>query len=422
MTFHPKARPSRISRVDRRTFLQGSLAVGAGALGLGALSACGGDGGTPQFGANASESAPYPLARPDNPVTLTISPDNEPIADGLPPEQGGTFRILNYADYMNPAIMKDFGNKYGVQVQVTPFNNYDEMLAKLNQPNVYFDLVFPGPSVLGKMVYAQLIQPLNKSYLTNFKNLYESYQSPWYDVGAQYTVPYTVYTTGVAYRRDRVNSIPPNGYDLLWDPKYKGDAYILDDKSEAIAMSLLRNDITKDINTGNNDYLTQATDSLIELISTVNVKTGIQDYVFIPSGQATVYQGWSGDMLAALQYLPKGTPASVLGYWVPDKDFVVGSDSIAIPKSAEKPVLAHLLMNELMSDEGALTNFKWNGYQPPVQSITAESLIQDGLIPDNLTNAVIRADDFAKGLNFYEVSPAVDALWQDQWSRFQSSG
>lgn len=422
MTLHPKARRSPGRGLDRRGFLQGSLAVGAGAVGLAALSGCGNGSGTPNFDIGQIAEAPYPLARPDKPVKLEIYSDNPPIADNLPPETGGTFRVLNYADYMNPALMKAFGQKYNVDLQVTPFNNYDEMLQKLTQPNVYFDIVFPGPSVLGKLVYTKLIQPLNKTYFDHFKNLYEAYQSPWYDVDAQYTVPYTVYTTGVTYRRDRVDSVPENGYDLLWDPKYKGETYILDDRGEAIGMSLLRNHITTDINTGNEDYLNKATDSLIELISLVNVKTGIQDYVFIPSGQATVYQGWSGDILGALQYLPKGTSSSVLGYWVPDKDFVVGSDSIAIPKSSKKPVIAHKMMDELMSPEGALTNFTWTGYQPPVQSITPEGLIKDGLIPDNLTNAVIRADDFAKGLAFYETSPAIDELWQNEWSRFQAGG
>jgi spermidine/putrescine transport system substrate-binding protein len=398
--------------------------VGAGAFGLAALSACGGgDSGTPDFGAGgATSAAPYPLARPDNPVTLEISSDNPAIADGLPPEKGGTFRILNYADYMNPALMKAFGQKYDVNLQVTPYNNYDEMLSKLNQPNVYFDIVFPGPSVIGKMAYTKLIQPLNHSYLPHFNNLYEDFQSPYYDVNAQYTVPYTVYTTGVTYRRDRVDTVPENGYSLIWDKKYKGDVYILDDRGEAIAMSLLRNNITTDINTGNADDVNKATDSLIELINLVNVKTGIQDYVFIPSGQATVYQGWSGDILGALQYLPKGTPDTVLGYWIPETNFVIGNDLIAIPKSSKKPVLAHLLMDELMSPEGSLTNFKWVGYQQPVQSMTADSLISDGLVPAHLTNALVKSGDFVKGLKFYEVSPAVDELWQNAWSRFQAGG
>ena len=47
------------------------------------------------------------------------------------------------------------------------------------------------------MVYTDLIQPLNHSYVPNLENVWPEYQDPWYDQGAQYTVPYTVYTTGV---------------------------------------------------------------------------------------------------------------------------------------------------------------------------------------------------------------------------------
>ena len=66
-------------------------------MGLGAaplLAACGDNGSSGQA---ANGSAPYPLARPDQPVTLAIKDSNPPIADGLEPEEGGTFNILNYA-------------------------------------------------------------------------------------------------------------------------------------------------------------------------------------------------------------------------------------------------------------------------------------------------------------------------------------
>ena len=103
------------------------------------------------------------------------------------------------------------------------------------------------------MVFTDLIQPLNHTYLPNLENVWPEYQDPWYDQGAQYTVPYTVYTTGVLYRADRVSSVPANGYDLIWDEQYAGKVYVLDDQGEAIGMSLLRNDITTDINTSDPD-------------------------------------------------------------------------------------------------------------------------------------------------------------------------
>ena len=421
MSFDPndpalRRRRSR-PQLGRRDVLRGGLwvTVGLGAAPL--LAACGDNGSAGQA---VSGGAPYPLARPDKPVTLTIKDSNPPIDDGLEPETGGTFNILNYAQYMAPAVMKNFGKAHNVSVEVTPYNNYDEMLAKIRQPGQSFDLVFPGPSVLSKMVYTDLIQPLNHSYLPHLQNTWPEFQDPWYDQGARYTVPYTIYGTGVMYRADRVSSVPENGYDLLWDQAYAGKTYLLDDRQEAIGMSLLRNDITSDVNTSNAGYVTKATDSLIELINLVKIKTDVNAYSEVPEGTATVHQAWSGDPIAGQYYLPKGETPEVLGYWRPAAaDYVIGSDNIAIPKSASKPVLAHI-MNDLLDNKIGLQNFGWNGYQPPLTKLSAKYLTDNEYIPKNLSNAVVVRSDFEQGHTFYEVSPATEALWQTNWARFKA--
>jgi spermidine/putrescine transport system substrate-binding protein len=411
---HRRPRP----QLGRRNVLRGGLWL---TVGLGTapwLAACG-DGSSGQA---ADGAAPYPLARPDKPVTLAIKDSNPPIEDGLAPESGGAFKILNYSQYMAPAVMKTFGEEHNVSVEVTPYNNYDEMLAKIRQPGVSFDLVFPGPSVLSKMVFTDLLQPLNHSYVPHLKNVWSEYQDPWYDQGAHYTVPYTVYGTGVLYRADRVSQVPELGYDLLWDKAYAGKIYLLQDPSEAIGMSLLRNNITGDINTSNPEYVKEATDSLIELTSSVNVKTDVNAYSEVPEGTATVHQCWSGDPIAGQYYLPKGETPEVLGYWRPPDpaDYVIGSDNIAIPKSAAKPVLAHMMINDLLDNTIALKNFGWNGYQPPLTKLSAKYLIANGYIPENLMNAVVVPADFDKGHTFYEVSPSTEALWRTNWARFNA--
>ena len=407
-------------QLGRRDLLRGGfwISVGLGASPL--LAACSGDSSSQaQNGA-----APYPLARPDSPVTLPIKDSNPPIDDGLDPETGGAFKILNYDAYMAPGVMKAFGEQHDVEVQVTPYSNYDEMLAKIRAPGESFDLVFPGPSVMSKMVYAELLQPLNHSYVPNLTNLWPSYQDPWYDQEARYTVPYTIYGTGVLYRADRVSSVPANGYDLMWDEQYSGEIYLLDDLGEAIGMSLLRNGITTDINTSDPDYVQAATDSLIELIDLVKIKANVNAFTEVPEGTATIHQAWSGDPIAGQYYLPKGETPDVMGYWRPDDpaERVIGSDNIAVPKSASKPVLAHLMINDLLDNDIALRNFGWNGYQPPLTKLSARYLIDQGYIPENLMNAVVLPEDFDKGLTFYEVSPSTEALWRQSWAEFKAGG
>ncbi len=223
-------------------------------MGIGAaplLAACG-DGSSEQV---AGGKAPYALARPDQPVKLAIKDSNPPIADGLSPESGGDFKILNYSDYMAPGVMKDFGKKHGVSVQVTPYNNYDEMLAKIRAPGESFDLVFPGPSVLSKMVYTELLQPLNHTLRPQPRQRLAGVPGPVVRPrGSLHRALHDLrHRRALPHRPGE--RVPENGYDLMWDKQYAGKVYILDDLGEAIGMSLLRNDITTDINTSNADYV-----------------------------------------------------------------------------------------------------------------------------------------------------------------------
>jgi spermidine/putrescine transport system substrate-binding protein len=414
---HPKERPSAASQVNRRSFLGGSLAAAVGVTaGSSLLAACGGDSGG---GGGAAPASGIPLARRDNPVTLPLFDDNPPVADGLQPETGGVLKILNYADYMAPGVIKLIEKKYDVKIEITPITNYDELVAKLRQPGADFDLVFPGPSRLSKLAYAKLLQPFNQTYLPNMANLWDNYQSPFYDVGSLYSVPYTVYTSGVGYRADRVDAIPDNGWDLVYDTQYAGKVYILDDNRESIGMALLRNGITDDLNTEDPEQVNAGADSLKTLIDSVNVKVGIQAYTAIPEGTATIYHTWSGDMVGARWYLPKGQSVKVLGYWKSDNP-PIGNDCMSVGAGASKPVLAHAVINDILDNEISLKNFGWNGYQPPITALDTNKLVSEGYVPENLTTTIVLPEDFDNGLEELELTPQGEVLWQTAWAGFRS--
>ena len=411
----PQWRP----QLHRRDVLRGGAYAAAGLGAASLLAACGGDDTGTDTAASGSD---YPLARPDSPVTLPIFDDNQPIESGLKPEKTDTLRVLNYADYMAPGVMKDFKEKYGAEVQVTPYVNYDEMLTKISAPGAEFDVVFPGPSVLSRMVYGKLLQPLQLSYMTNLKNTWPEYQDPWYDLGSQYTVPYVVYTTGIGYRSDLVSD-PSEGYKMLWNEEYAGKMGILDDAGEALGMAMLAWDITQDINTADPELINAAKDKLNELIP-LGVKVDITQYETIANGKFNVHQAWSGDMVAARWYLAQGITTEDLGYWVPESksEVVIGNDNICIPKSSPSPVLAHAFLNDLLDNAIAEKNFNWNGYQPPLTKLDAQYLIDQGYISENLTSAVVVPEDFESGIKFYEQLPAVENLYLAAFQEFQSGG
>src|SRR5215467_13854204 len=101
MTLHP--RQGRGGAASRRQFLQlGALSV----VGSTALAAC----GKKRKAATAGDQVV--LSRPDKPTRLPTFADLPAIADGMQPEKGGTLKLLNYAEYIGPDVIKAFGQKY----------------------------------------------------------------------------------------------------------------------------------------------------------------------------------------------------------------------------------------------------------------------------------------------------------------------
>ncbi len=346
---------------------------------------------------------------------------SDAIKDGLEPE-AGPLRIFNYADYVNPDTVARFEEQYGVKVEITTFDVDSEAVTKLANGSVEVDVFnSAAPNTLPRLIAGGILQPLNRSYLTNFDNLLPSFVDPWYDQGSKYTVPYTVFSSGIAYRTDRVEAakVEEMGWDILWDPAYKGVTSILDDYREGIAMALLRKGIT-DVNTTDEALITQAGADLSELVNLMNIKVNIEAYKDIPEGATDLAHTWSGDMLAgAYSYLPEGTDPSVLGWWYPaDGVGVVNNDCMTVTANAKNPVLAHLYINFLLDAANAEENFSWNGYLPPIKGLDADYLIANEYAPENLRAAVLDDGVIAKGLRFEPLELEADRLWEDTWSKF----
>ena len=94
---------------------------------------------------------------------------------------------------------------------------------------------------------------------------------------------------------------------------------------------------------------------------------------------------------------------------------------MAVPKSAEHPVLAHHFLNYLLDEKHGYDNFvNWNGYQPPFTSIDPSTLIDKGVVPKNLASAVVTEDMFKTDLTPYELPAEVDQIWLDAWAEIKA--
>jgi spermidine/putrescine transport system substrate-binding protein len=401
---------------SRRQFLTGA---GLAALGGPAfLTACTRDAGG--SGDNPAATESLKLASPANPVTWPIQSGNEPIADGLAPEQNATLQVYNYADYVEPAVIKAFEAKYKCKVNITTFNDMDEALTKVRQGTVPFDVwMGTGYDLISRLVTGSLIRPLNHSYVPNISNVWPSFTDPWYDQKWQYTVPFTVYTSGLGWRTDLMETDPFDlriRWDTLWDPRQAGVTAVWDDYRSTIEMCLLREGIL-DVNTGSKEYLGRAGAALMLLGRSTRPFVTISMYEDFPAGKYAQCTIWSGDIVNAAA---AADDPSVYRYWYGEDAGMMDNDLLVLTKAGRNPVLAHLFLNHMLDPTVAMKNFSYMGYQPPQISVNPDTMVERGLVPENLASVVVREGDFRFGHPALELSPEVQAAWHGVWRAFKA--
>jgi spermidine/putrescine transport system substrate-binding protein len=237
-------------------------------------------------------------------------------------------------------------------------------------------------------------------------------------------VPYTIYTTGIAWRKDHVPENPytmANPWAMLWNGKYKGRVAILDDSREGISLGLMKNGIF-DLNTTNQSQIAAAGKSLQNLAHLTNMKVDNNDYTEVPGGQIWIHHAWSGDIASALYYMPKGVPVDVVGYWFPtDGKGPVGNDLITVLRNAPNPVLAHHFMNYLVDLQNALTNYSYTGYMQPLTGITPQRLVQEQLLPKTLMSTTVLPSYFRRGVMELQLPVTAQSQWSQAWLQAKSA-
>ena len=394
------------SLLSRRQLLRAGAGVALGAM----LAGCS------STNPAGSASGP-PLPRQDRPVKWPIYSDNRAIASGLEPEKNATLQLYNWVAYINESVVKSFCKKYNCNAQVTTFNTMEEALAKLSSGELKVDVFFPTVSVLGQLVAAKLIRPLNHSYLSNITNAWPDYLNPFYDQGWQYTTPYSIYTTGIAWRKDKVNLAP--SWNMPWQAgRYRGKVAVLDDYRESLSLALLHAGNTN-LNTTSTPQIQAAGAALQQLSRLTDVRIDNNDYTDVPTGKTWIHLAWSGDMAVSNQYLPKGTSVDTIGYWFPSNlKGPVANDLMVNMAGGENPVLAHKFIEYMLDVDNALENFSYVGYMQPLTAVTPQRLVSEKLMVPQLTSTVVKEDYFRHGLFQLELPAAANAVWESTWNTF----
>ena len=300
-------------RMSRRD----ALKVGGGMALAASLSACGVGNGS----ATSSKSA----------TEATIEPKID-----------GDLVYFNYAQYINPSLVKQFEQKHGIQVRESYYDSMPAMMTKLGSGN-HYDLVFPSAEFADKLIKANRLLEIPRDKLPAAADIYPYYDDPWYDPGSAHTLPYSLYLTGLGYRADKIDTMTGSWRDLV-NPQADGRSFILDDFQEGIGMANLVNGY--DLNAVEQDQLDEASDYLVGLKPDLR-GFSTDTITNMSSGNAWIQHLWNGDVIN-IRY--RVDDPDTIQFQKNKEGYPVGSDVFSIPVDAEHPGTALMFIDFILEN------------------------------------------------------------------------
>lgn len=270
-----------------------------------------------------------------------------------------TLNVLNWGDYIDEELLKQFTEETGIQVKYSTMANNEEMLVKLEQPDCIYDICFPSDYIIEKLIAKDLLHELNKANIPNLANIDERFLNLSFDPDNKYSVPYMWGTVGILYNTTIVTE-PVTSWNILWDEKYSGQILMYDSIRDSIGITLKK--LGYSINTREQADIKAAEEALIAQKPLVLAYLGdsIKDTMINGGGALAVV--YSGDAMWCKDE-EEGNPD--LAYAVPDEGSNVWFDNVIIPKSSKNAEAAEKFINFLCDAQVAKANTEYIGYSTP---------------------------------------------------------
>ena len=360
-------REAKRGGITRRQFIERALVLGLSATAVGALAgACGDEG---------PEPAPP-------------TPGIDPMDETKPVE----IVFFNWYDYIDPAIKRDFRRETTIKV-VEQNPGGEELLAKLKAGAVGLDVVCVSDYLVSIMRKSDLLEPLDMSYLPNFRHVSELLRSPSCDDpaaqgGLRYSTPYFYGLTGYCQRLDKVAE-PQASWDALWDPRHKGQINLLDDERECLGMALKR--LGYSVNTTDQSELDEATADLIEQKPLVAAYDSVNMKRAMRRGQSFV-MCWDGDVRQVLATTGDDEAKGLLHWVVPEEGCSRWADQLLVPTGRNSRYGAHLFMDFLMRPDIAGRNASYIRYLSPIAPASWEFTDAEALLLQPTDDEMARSE------------------------------
>jgi spermidine/putrescine transport system substrate-binding protein len=274
--------------------------------------------------------------------------------------------IYNWADYMNPDVLKKFEKQYNCRIVLDTFDSNEAMYAKLKAGAKGYDLIFPTSYMAGIMKEQGMLQPLKHDLIPNLGNLDRKYLALTQDPQMQYGVPYLISITGVGYNKARLGELAPT-WQLFGRPDVARRCTLLNDMRESIGAAL--KGLGYSLNTTKDAELAAAQQVLVKWkqnIAKFEVEEALRG---LASAEFLLVHAYNGDILQAMD------ENKDLAFLVPKEGTSIASDDMVIPANADQVELAHAFINFIHDPANSAENMEFVSYLSP--NVEGQKLVSE---------------------------------------------
>ena len=279
---------------------------------------------------------------------------------------GTTINVFNWGEYISDGsegsldVNKAFENATGIRVNYSNYESNEAMYAKMKSEAVSYDIVIPSDYMIQRLINENMLQKIDMSKITNYKNISDEYKGLYFDENDEYSVPYSVGMVGLIYNTTMVEGTP-DSWSIMWDSKYKDNILTFNNPRDAFAISQFLLGI--DLNTTDKAEWDRAAEKLKEQNKVLQGKVMDQVFNKMQGGNAAIAPYYAGDFLT-MQSINED-----LDFVYPKEGTNIFVDSICIPANAKNYEAALMYINFLLEPEVALANAEYICYATPNMAV-----------------------------------------------------
>lgn len=251
--------------------------------------------------------------------------------------------VFNWSNYVAPGTIARFEREAGASLRYAVYESNEEMLAKVMTGNSGWDVAFPSNYLIAPMRDNGLLARTDHRRLPHAHHLERAFQSPAWDPGLDWSVPYMWGGSGIVY--DSRSGPAPTRWADLWSGRYRGRETMLDDPAEVLGACLKK--LGYPLNSTHPSQLAAARAEAIALKPMLRAYLNAEARDQLVSGDLLAAQLWATTSQQAMDAAPH------LRFLYPAEGFALYADNCVILRESRRPELAHAFIDYLLRPEVA---------------------------------------------------------------------